>query len=491
VAVPRRSSANRRGEGQIDASVRLELVHAVALAASESTTPDSAMRIGLEEICLHTGWPVGHVCVMSERGGDLVSGRIWHLPSSDDVAAFREATESLRFAPGVGLPGRALAARRPVWVRDLSQEDWPRRWAAEKAGIRSGIAFPAVIGPHVVAVLEFFSADIAEPDVALLEAMAHVGALFGRVVERKEAEHALRKSEALKGAMLEAALDCIITADHKGRIIDFNPAAEKTFGYARAEVGGNEIAQCIVPPSLRADHRAGLERFLETGEGAIIGRRVEVTAMRSDGSEFPLELAIHALQIEGHPIFTAYARDITSRKMMEARLEHQALHDSLTGLANRDLFMDRMEHALARTDRSDGCHSVIFLDLDGFKAVNDELGHAAGDELLVETARRVRDRVRPGDTVARLGGDEFAVLLEDTDEPLALCVVERIFEELDRPLRLEGKDVTLHASAGVASSSAGRLAADELLRRADEAMYGAKKAGPGHHLVFGRDSRRE
>ena len=480
-----RASNDHAGRERTEASVRLELVHAVALAASESTTPDEAMRICLEEICLHTDWPVGHVNVLSADRRGLVSAGIWHVRSERDMAPFRDATERLSFAPGEGLPGRALEARRPVWVRDLSQEDWPRRDVAEAAGVRSGIAFPALIGFEVVAVLEFFSADIAEPDVALLEAMTHVGALFGRVVERKQAEDALRRSETFKGAMLEASLDCIITADHNGRIIDFNPAAEKTFGYRRAEVGGNEIAQCIVPQSLRADHRAGIRRYLETREGAFIGRRVETVGMRSDGSEFPIELAIHAIELGGRPAFTAYARDITSRKAMEARLEHQALHDSLTGLANRDLFMDRMDHALARTDRSDGCHSVIYVDLDGFKSVNDELGHAAGDELLIETGRRLRDGVRPGDTVARLGGDEFAILLEDTDEPLAACVVERILQELGRAVRLRDKEVALQASAGIASSAAGRIGADELLRRADEAMYEAKGVEAERYAIFG------
>jgi diguanylate cyclase (GGDEF)-like protein len=242
-----------------------------------------------------------------------------------------------------------------------------------------------------------------------------------------------------------------------------------------------------VPPSLRENHRAGLRHYLETKEGAFIGRRVETVGMRADGSEFPIELAIHAIELGGHPGFTAYARDITTRKTMEARLEHQALHDSLTGLANRDLFVDRMDHALARTDRSDGCHSVIYLDLDGFKGVNDELGHAAGDELLVETARRLRDGVRPGDTVARLGGDEFAILLEDTDEPVAACVAERVLQELGRPVRLLDRELTVHASAGIASSAAGKMAADELLRRADDAMYEAKDLEAGRYAVFAHD----
>lgn len=145
--------------------------------------------------------------------------------------------------------------------------------------------------------------------------------------EQKSAEERLRRanlqlreSEARKDAMMQSALDCLITIDHKGKIIEFNPAAEKTFGYKRARVIGKELAATIVPPSLREAHRRGLAHYLATGEGPVLGKRVEITAMRAEGSEFPIELAIVPIHLGEHPIFTAYLRDITARKRAEKEL---------------------------------------------------------------------------------------------------------------------------------------------------------------------------
>ncbi|MFQ5932583.1 MAG: PAS domain S-box protein [Nitrospiraceae bacterium] len=140
------------------------------------------------------------------------------------------------------------------------------------------------------------------------------------ITERVQAEAELRQSEALKGAIFESALACIITIDHTGNIIEFNPAAEKTFGYPRDEVIGKELAETIVPPSLRESHRSGLADYLATGESSILGKRIEITGMRSDGSEFPVELAITAIDLGGPPLFTAYLQDISLRKRAEELL---------------------------------------------------------------------------------------------------------------------------------------------------------------------------
>lgn len=130
----------------------------------------------------------------------------------------------------------------------------------------------------------------------------------------------MQESEARKRAILEAALDCIITIDHEGKIVEFNPAAEKTFGYTHAEAVGKEMAALIIPPSLRDRHRRGLAHYLDTGEGAVLGRRLEMPAIRADGTEFPVELAITRIPLEGPPMFTGYLRDITQRKQVEAQL---------------------------------------------------------------------------------------------------------------------------------------------------------------------------
>ncbi len=174
------------------------------------------------------------------------------------------------------------------------------------------------------------------------------------------------------------------------------------------------------------------------------------------------------------------ARDVSERKLLEEQLKHQAFHDSLTGLPNRVLLSDRIQHALDRSARYLISTAVLFLDLDGFKKVNDSLGHKIGDELLQEIARRLEASLRPGDTVARFGGDEFAVLLEDvagTDE--AQTVSERILGEIAKPVTLRNQDLFVSGSIGIAISTSGQSNPDELLKDADAAMYAAKSGGRG------------
>ena len=177
-------------------------------------------------------------------------------------------------------------------------------------------------------------------------------------------------------------------------------------------------------------------------------------------------------------------RDVTERKALEEQLRHQAFHDVLTGLANRSLFLDRLGHALARAVRGAKPTAVLYLDLDDFKAVNDRLGHAEGDRLLVAVAERLRSATRAGDTVARLGGDEFAVIIEETETIQADQAARRILETLAPPFDLSGREVMARASIGIAIQVADDVDADELLRRADIAMYAAKGRGGDSHLTY-------
>ena len=141
--------------------------------------------------------------------------------------------------------------------------------------------------------------------------------IFRDVTEQRRAEQELRASEARKSAILETALDCIITMDHEGNVVEFNPAAEKTFGYRREQVIGQELADFIIPPSLRERHRHGMAHYLATGEGPVLGKRLELPALRADGTEFPVELAITRIPTDGPPLFTAYLRDISEAKRAE------------------------------------------------------------------------------------------------------------------------------------------------------------------------------
>ena len=185
------------------------------------------------------------------------------------------------------------------------------------------------------------------------------------------------------------------------------------------------------------------------------------------------------------------ARDVTERVRLEAELTRQAFHDGLTGLANRGLFRDRLDQALARSERTRESLAVLLVDLDGFKQVNDSLGHDAGDELLKEVAGRFANVVRANDTLARLGGDEFAILVDGASEHHALNVARRLLESLGEPVSVAGRELTLAASIGVVMHPGGVGSSDELIRHADVAMYAAKESGRGRFEVFQLDMARE
>jgi diguanylate cyclase (GGDEF)-like protein/PAS domain S-box-containing protein len=295
------------------------------------------------------------------------------------------------------------------------------------------------------------------------------------------AEAAVRASEEQQRQIIETASSAYVAMDVEGIVIDWNERATETFGYPREEAIGRRLSELIIPEESRAAHEAGLRRFAIVGSGPLVGRRIEVTALTREGRRIPVELTIWPVRTAGSLHFSALIHDITERRRLEDELRHQAFHDSLTGLANRALFADRLAHALER--RGTGEVGVLFFDVDDFKLINDGLGHAAGDGLLVQAAQRLGELVRGGDTAARLGGDEFAVLLEHTTEGAAIHVAERIVQSFLTPFEIAGHQVTARASIGIAFGRAGSSAA-EVLREADAAMYTAKHRGKGVWQVF-------
>ena len=281
-------------------------------------------------------------------------------------------------------------------------------------------------------------------------------------------------------AIIEHAADAFFVYDAGGRISDANRRACETLGYTREEL----LSLCMtdVEAILLPEGVAGLWRRLASGEIVT----TEGAQRRKDGTAFPVEIRVSLLvEVGGRRLALSIARDITERKAHEERLARRAYHDPLTGLPNHALLMDRLEHAVARARRRGTSLTVLFLDLDGFKAVNDALGHECGDRLLEEVGRRLDLSVRSSDTVARLGGDEFVVLLEEIgDEGEAALAADRIKKGLEAPFEIGRRELPLTASIGVAvgpSAGGGPLG---LLRDADLAMYRAKERGKNRCEVY-------
>lgn len=304
----------------------------------------------------------------------------------------------------------------------------------------------------------------------------------------RSAEEARKREQRLSG-ILGTIIDAVITMDDKGSIQTFNPAAEQMFGHTLAEARGQNV-KILMPQAVADAHDGYLSTYLRTGIENIIGHPREVEGQRKDGTLFPAELAVSVLHEHGHPVFTGIIRDITERKKAEDEIRHLAHHDSLTGLPNRNLYNEHLNRALVRSRRSGNKVALMFLDLDKFKPVNDELGHEAGDQVLIEVANRLNDSVRGSDTVARLGGDEFVVIAEDIEDwRNAGVIAAKIIEEVRKPVPVSGgRQAKIGASIGIAFYPDDGHTADAVTKAADEAMYEVKEAGRNayryhkHHL---------
>ncbi|MCS6774969.1 MAG: EAL domain-containing protein [Chloroherpetonaceae bacterium] len=288
-----------------------------------------------------------------------------------------------------------------------------------------------------------------------------------------------------RNAALEHALEGIARVDAQGHYTCVNTAFAAVFGYRSEEMIGTAWCQYLYPKDLEQDQEAlhhAYQRMLQEGKA-----EVEIRGYRRSYQRFHAQLMLVAVrdrlgQYAGHYQFL---KDITERKRLESQIAHQALHDALTGLPNRRLLMDRMQHAIQRMRRSQHAVAVLFIDLDNFKVVNDSMGHEAGDALLVAVTDRLQFCVRETDTLARLGGDEFVLLLEDLTHVSQACgIAERIITALSGPVHVGEHEVYVTASIGVAYSDDATTTPETLLRNADTAMYQAKARGRSGYTLF-------
>ena len=308
--------------------------------------------------------------------------------------------------------------------------------------------------------------------------------------ERNSAERALRNNGRQLRAVINGALDGIVTIDEKGQLIEFNPAAERIFGYTKQQVLGKSLANVMIPPAFRQAHNEKHKQFVLTGKKHIFDQRIEMRAMRADGTEFPIELTLTALKSNGQQLVTGFIRDISLQKKALQEIENFAYYDVLTGLPNRRLLLDRFQRAVVTSKRAKSYCALIFIDLDNFKLLNDTKGHDVGDHLLIEVARRIQQTIRAGDTVARLSGDEFIIIIEnlDANESLAYKQVKEISQklllELNKSYQLEMFEFNTTASVGLTLFNTDELSFEDHLRHADTAMYQAKAAGRNTYRIY-------
>jgi PAS domain S-box-containing protein len=308
------TGARSAAEGDVQ---RVE--HAVARILAENDRPVEVYAAVLEAIGSSLGWELGAVWETGPHDELLRCLRTWH--AGQGAPEFEALSERMALAPGEGLPGRVLDSGEPVWIVDAPEDgNFPRANVARRDGLHAAFGFPLLSPKGVVGVMEFFSREHREPDERLLATMRELGSQIGQFVARRHAEEAVRASESRLRAMLESALDAVVSMDHRGRVVGWNHAAEVTFGYRADEAIGRDMADLIVPPTYRDAHRRGLARFLRTQDPVLLDKRIELTGMHKTGRDFPVELTVTKVALPGPPTFTGYLRDITDRKQAEADL---------------------------------------------------------------------------------------------------------------------------------------------------------------------------
>ncbi len=301
----------------------VRLLLAVASAANAATTIEAATQVCVDEVCAHTGWPIGHLFLLSSDD-QLLSTSIWHLDRPETFDVFCRETEALHLERGIGLPGQVLASGKPLWITDVSSDAYfARRREAQQTGIHSAFAFPVLVGNEVVAVLEFFSQDEDEPDEPLLEIMANIGTQLGRVVERERATRALREREQEKYALLQSTDRGIYGIDERGLCTFVNRSGAQMLGYDPEELLGKNIHRVIhhshADGSPYPVEECPIYRASTTGEGCHIDHEV---LWKKDGTSFSAEYSSHPI-MKGDKVSGAVVSftDITERKQIEEALQ--------------------------------------------------------------------------------------------------------------------------------------------------------------------------
>jgi diguanylate cyclase (GGDEF)-like protein/PAS domain S-box-containing protein len=485
------------------AETRLILEHGVArLLAESETLPDTMLKI-IRLICDTFDWDCairwvvnGQTLQVAETWRSLLL-KIQPPPESKDAPKNGKKSSAQRVKPAAISTATALAREvvrqgEPVTLADIrrTSDSTAASKAAPKAAKRrphAAFAFPVLIDAQVVGVLGFFSRETIEPDPLLLQTVTTLGRQIGLFLQRKKTEGILRLRERALEASTEAVFIARCAPDSAdGALIEYvNPAFEKITGYPAAQVIGMDL--------LKLEQQLSQDLKLDEIHDALRDKRAGHAIThntRQDGSHFWSDLHIAPVRGErgdhGRTThFVGIQNDVSQSMRYQSALEHQANHDALTGLPNRNLLNDRLQRAISSAQRNDRLMALVFVDLDHFKLINDTLGHDAGDIVLKAIAARLTACLRDADTAARPGGDEFLLILVDQDSTDSISIViRRILDMIAQPIPLDGRDLYVTCSIGISIYLQDGDDVSTLLKNADTAMYHAKERGRNNFQFF-------
>jgi diguanylate cyclase (GGDEF)-like protein/PAS domain S-box-containing protein len=390
------------------------------------------------------------------------------------TAAYDTTFISPRIEELLGYPPQRFLGDPRFWDNVIHPDDQERVLAEDERTDRTGEPFTMeyrVVDDEGRTVWVRDEATLVRDDAG--ESLYWFGTLID-ITKRKRTEDALREARDRFRSIFDHAPIGVAMVSLEGQYMQVNRSLCEILGYTDEELRALTWQEITHPDDLTASS-AYARRIVE---GEFPRYHLDKRFVHAEGHTVWASLSVSLVRdSEDEPLyFVSQIQDITERKVLEERLEHRAFHDTLTGLPNRPLLMDRLAHALEHTRRRGNRQvMVLFMDLDGFKVVNDSLGHEVGDHLLVLVAERLQRSLRPEDTLARFGGDEFVVLLEDVEDPSeAVRVAERITNELKKPFMIDGRSLFASFSIGIAQGNARTKSPLDLLRDADTAMYRAK-----------------
>ncbi len=454
----------------------LRLEHQVAHALSGEHEPNEVVRAVIRAVCEVQGWACGRYFRLDEAGGLLRFQDAWCV-ADPVVRQFVERSRTISLRPGEGLSGNVWQSGEPIWSQDTVRD--PRvqhKTLWEGSGLHGGFAFAVVAEGSVIGVLTFSSQAVREPDQRLVQAARVIGSQIGQFLKRKQAEESQRESELRFRSLVQMSSDFFWETDAQDRFTEMVHGPN----YVDTVAGAGE---------------AGWGELRGMFQARAPFRDFEFGRPWPDGS-------IRYFSVSGEPRFAAegaflgyrgVGRDITEIALARERIASLAYSDPLTGLANRTSLSPALEQAVERARRRGAKLAGVFMDLDGFKQINDAHGHDIGDGLLVDVARRLRTVLRASDFVARLGGDEFFVVIEEVhDVPAVDGIARKLLSELLEPYELAGgKRAQITASLGVSVFPDDAGDAQALMKHADMAMYAAKEAGKNSYRFYPVEPVRE